>query len=153
MTRRNARRTMASALAALCASAFAAAGASAAQMKPGLWRIESKSEMHGMPVPTGARKHTYERCLSPSQARHPWREMQQATEGECRFSDIRHTGRRVAYRMRCTGRDGRITGHGMAVFEAPTRYHGSSDLQMTAEGMKLTVHTTITGRWLRACSN
>lgn len=153
MMQRSALRMLGWSMAALCASAVAASGAAAAQLKPGLWKLEAKTETQGMPVPIGPQDRVFTRCLNTSEVRHPWRELQQSTAGECVFSNFHRSGDEIVYSMHCAGQNGGIAGRGTADFDTPTRYESKSELRMDTQGLKISMHTAIDGRWLGACTS
>lgn len=95
-------------------------------MRPGLWRIDSRSEILGSGQPPSAT--TLQRCfnaadLRESTAAHP-------PKPGCEITDYRTTGRKASWGIRCGGAE-RVSGTGSLEFEGAEAYRGQA--RMTVE--------------------
>lgn len=130
-------------------SAFGVAFAGGASVQPGLWEIHDKVVMHG--VPYSPPPQTYKECVTATEAKNFWRDLQHNKDKNCRYTDVKISGNRASWHMQCNGKGGATQGTATAVIDGPTRYHAASDMTSSAGGRSFKIHVETTGRRLGAC--
>ncbi|WP_265587139.1 DUF3617 domain-containing protein [Sphingomicrobium arenosum] len=101
----------------LAAAALAAPLAAAAPTpQPGLWTVEARVvSVDSQNVPALVRRmvegrvETYERCLTPAQARGQFERLLVQEEARCSFSEARFAGGAMRVKGRCTSDKGDMT--------------------------------------------
>lgn len=103
---------------------------SAANMREGLWEIQSQADMPGMPVkvqPTVVRH-----CYTKEDVKDQKRVI--ASDGNCTVTDLKSSGNKVSWTMKCTGPNA-ATMTGETVFGSDSY---SSVMQMKGGGHSMT---------------
>jgi hypothetical protein len=68
-----------------------------------LWEVTSKMEMAGMPFPMLAR--TSQICMSKGQEKDPNHAVPKSKEQNCKMSDVKVSGNKSTWKMKCEGKD------------------------------------------------
>lgn len=136
----------------LLASALSIAGVAFAgdlSIQPGMWEIHDKVVMKG--VPYSSPPQTLKKCISPKEAKSILQDLQSSKQKNCHVSDVKVSGNRASWRIRCSGGGGNMHGTAMTVIDNPTHYHGVSDMTSTSGGTTMKIHVETTGRRLGSC--
>lgn len=110
-------------------------------MREGLWEISSQVEMPGMPmkIPPTVMKHCYTKADVAD------RKKLIARENDCKVTDMKTSGNKVTWTMKCTGRNA-ATMTGETVFGKDSY---ASVMHMKAQGHNMT--TKVKGKRLGDC--
>ncbi len=123
----------------LAAAALSTATAHAATGES--WEVTTKTDMPGMPVAMGETTVTI--CLAKGAAKDP-KQLVRQEEG-CEMTDIKTSGSKTTWKMRCD-RDGEVmTGTG-EVTHKPDSYQGVTRLSGTSEGKKVDMTANYQGK-------
>lgn len=143
------------AAALVAASALACAGFAAAQPArqlfiagtgpDELWDVTMKMEIAGMPMAMPAQ--TNQVCLKRD--RKP--EDTIPRQDDCRVTDSKVTGNKVAYKMVCTGKNP-MTAEG-EITSSATSYEGRMRVRSTKKGEEMDMTQNFTGRRVGACTD
>lgn len=111
------------------------------------WEVTSKTEMAGMPYAMPETVITV--CQPKSGAPDPQQMMQD--EGNCKVSDVKSSGNKVTWKVRCKG-DGQDMKGGGEITHSKSSYQGSMHMSGTADGEKVDMKATYRGKRLgQAC--
>ena len=122
---------------AILSGAFIIPGAASAAgggMKEGLWEITTSMDMPGMPFQPAPTKVT--RCYTKEDLKDDSKVIPKQ-EGDCKITDMKHTGSKVTWKIVCTGKS-KGKGQGEIIYKGDSAYDGSMKLEM--EGMEVTSH-------------
>ncbi|GAB4120038.1 MAG: hypothetical protein Fur0026_10770 [Sideroxydans sp.] len=120
--------------------------ASLAQAAPGeTWEVTSKSEMTGMPYAMPETTMTV--CQSKSGEPDPKQMMEQ--DGNCKVSDVRHSGNKTTWKVRCDGDGQKMSGSG-EITHGKSSYQGTMRMSGTADGEKVDMNATYSGKRIGA---
>ena len=100
-------------------------------MQEGEWKITTKTEMPGMPMPMPPVTHT--QCLTNDDL---IPQSNQQGGGDCRISDIEVDGNTVSWTMHCTGQGGETKGSGKITYSGD-RFEGTMKMVMTQANMQM----------------
>jgi hypothetical protein len=100
-------------------------------MQEGLWEISTTMSMPGMPkMPPTRVTHCYTKeDLKDSNKVVPQQ------KSDCRVTDMKYSGNKVAWKMICTGKNA-SKGEGEMIYKGATAYEGS--MKMETQGMVMT---------------
>lgn len=111
------------------------------------WEVTSKTEMAGMPYAMPETVITV--CQPKGGAPDPQQMMQD--EGNCKVSDVKTSGNKVTWKVRCDG-DGQKMSGGGEVTHGKSSYQGSMHMSGTADGEKVDMKASYRGKRLgEAC--
>lgn len=115
--------------------------ASAACAAPGeWWEISSKTEMPGMPF--SMPETTVRVCVAKDAATDPRQTMQ---DPACKMTDIRTSGNKTTWKMRCV-RDGEVMNGDGEFTGTPDNYRGTTRLKGTSGGQAINMTSTYRGK-------
>lgn len=100
-----------------------------------LWEISNAMEMQGMSMPSSTQRS----CLAKNQAYKPAPE-----DKNCKVSDVRVSGNKTSWKMRCTGRDA-MEGDGVMTKTATT-LNGVMNMRTQGEQMTMKMSGRIVGK-------
>jgi len=121
-----------------------AASAAGGGMKEGLWEITTSMDMPGMPFQPAPTKVT--RCYTKEDLKDDSKVIPKQ-EGDCKITDMKHTGNKVSWKMVCTGKS-KGKGHGEIVYKGDTAYDGTMKFEME----KMEVTSRYKARRIGACN-
>lgn len=120
----------------------------APNMQPGLWEMQTTTEIPGMPAGIGVPAITLQHCFTANDvAQNKAMEPQQ---GDCRLTHMQQTGDDITWSMQCTGEQA-LTIEGNGTFSG-THYQVSN--RMTMHGGMMagqTLTSTVKARLLGPC--
>ncbi len=125
----------------ICLALLLGAYASSAAAAPGeWWEITSRTEMPGMPFKMP--ETTVRVCVAKDAATDPRQTMQ---DKDCKMTDVRTTGNKTTWKMRCV-RDGEVmNGDGEFVGDA-NGYKGVTRLKGTSGGQPIDMTSSYRGK-------
>jgi len=109
------------------------------------WEVTSKTEMAGMPYAMPETVITV--CQPKGGAPDPQQMMQ--NEGNCKVSDIKTSGNKVTWKVRCEG-DGQKLSGGGEITHSQSSYQGSMHMNGTADGEKVDMKVSYRGKRIGA---
>lgn len=126
----------------MCLAVSTCLSASAACASPGeSWEVITKTDMAGMPAGMGETTATI--CIQKGAEKDPKQLMKQA--GDCQVTDVKTSGTRTTWKMRCD-RDGDImTGKGEVVHKTNS-YKGVTTLTGTSDGTAVNMTANYQGK-------
>jgi len=136
------RMSIVAALALGCALPCAAAPA----LNPGEWQITAKTEMTGLPMQMPPQSVTFTNCVTADQ---PVPTQPQKQE-QCKIFDVKTEGQAVSWSVECNADEGKMKGSGTIVYDGDTMT-GEQKMNVSAEGMNLTVVMHMSGKRLGPC--
>lgn len=105
------------------------------------WQITTKTDMPGAPIAMGASTVTV--CMEKGKENDPKRMMQQ--DSDCKMTDIKASGNKTTWKMRCD-RDGeKMTGSGEVTHQA-TSFKGSTRLSGQSNGEAIDMTMNYSGK-------
>ena len=110
-----------------------------------LWDVTMRMEIVGMPMAMPAQ--TSQVCLKKD--RKPDDAIPR--QDDCRVSDVKATGNKVAYKMICTGRNP-MTGEG-EITSSPTAYEGRMRIRSTKKGEEMDMVQNFKGQKVGVCTD
>ena len=111
------------------------------------WEVTSKTEMAGMPYAMPETIITV--CQPKGGAPDPQQMMQD--EGNCKVSDVKTSGNKVTWKVRCDG-DGQKMSGGGEITHSMSSYQGTMHMSGTADGEKVDMKASYRGKRLgEAC--
>ncbi len=111
------------------------------------WEITSKSEMAGMPYAMPETTMTV--CQPKSGEPDPKQMMEQ--DGNCRVTNVKHSGSKTTWKMNCSGDGQKMTGSG-EITHSKSSYQGKSHMSGMADGEKIDMTATYRGKRIgKAC--
>jgi hypothetical protein len=119
-------------------------------IQPGLWEIQTKITVTGMPFPMPPRAGSLKRCIGKAEVEHPWKNLQK--NKDCKFTDFKVSGHVTSYKMRCGGQTA-AQGQGVMVIDSAAAFHGHTDMTMQSDGNTMKVHTESVGHRVGACKD
>jgi hypothetical protein len=105
------------------------------------WEITTKSEMAGMPYAMPETTMTV--CQPKSGEPDPKQMMEQ--DGNCKVTDVKHTGSKTTWKMRCDGDGQKMSGSG-EITHNKSSYQGKSRMSGTADGEKIDMSASYRGK-------
>lgn len=116
--------------------------ASLAQAAAGeTWEVTSKSEMTGMPYAMPETTMTV--CQPKSGKPDPQQMMEQ--DGNCKVSDVKHSGNKTTWKVRCDGDGQKMSGSG-EITHSKSSYQGTMHMSGTADGEKVNMNASYRGK-------
>lgn len=123
------------------------------QIKPGLWEFVTKVKMPGMSAAMPALSSR--QCLTAKEiARRERQLVHPPSNGigvKCETRDFVRKGNTTTWKMNCTGEQGTSQGVGKVVYDSPTAYHGTLQVNARMQGQSLNMTQHITARRTGAC--
>ena len=119
-----------------------------AEIKEGLWEIQTSMEMPGMPVkipPTTTRT-----CMSRNDAV-PKPSAPKGQEQECKIKDQNISGNTVTYSMECKGKDGSTTEISGKMTYSGDAMEGTSTMKMSGP-VAMEMSSKMTGKYVGPCT-
>jgi len=114
---------------------------SAAYAAPGeWWEVNAKMEMAGMPFAMPST--TTKVCLAKDAVNDPRQSMQ---DKECKMTDIKTSGNKTSWKMRCV-RDGEVMNGTGEITSTADSYHGRMHLSGKSDGEAMNMTTTYRGK-------
>ena len=104
------------------------------------WEVTTAMSMQGMSIPGRPTKA----CVPKREDRLPIGD----SNGECETYDIKHNGKTVTFKMRCTGKNA-YTGDGEMTYDGPDKYKGRMNMLMNQGKDAMTMN--MSGRKLGEC--
>ncbi|OHC91745.1 MAG: hypothetical protein A3J87_06045 [Sideroxydans sp. RIFOXYB12_FULL_59_6] len=105
------------------------------------WEVTTQSEMSGAPY--AMPETTITVCQPKSGEPDPKQMMEQ--DGNCKVSDIKHSGNKTTWKMRCNGDGQKMNGSG-EITHNKSSYQGKSRMSGTADGEKFDMTATYRGK-------
>jgi hypothetical protein len=105
------------------------------------WEITTKSEMAGMPY--AMPETTMILCQPKSGEPDPKQMMEQ--DSNCKVTDVKHSGSKTTWKMRCDGDGQKMSGSG-EISHSKNSYQGKSRMSGTADGEKIDMTATYRGK-------
>lgn len=136
---------------ALGVSLAATAAAKGLNMQPGLWQMEVKATVTGLPFQMAPRSHSFKKCLTRDDVQNPWNNIEKNTKENCKYSNLKTSARHMSWTMKCSG-NGNVEGTGEITLDSPTRYRGRTDMTIHQGGQTMKTHADVTGHRLGPCS-
>lgn len=109
------------------------------------WQVTSKSEMSGMPYAMPETILTV--CQAKGGAPDPQQMMQE--DSHCKVSDVKTSGNKITWKIRCKG-DGQDMSGGGELTHGKSSYQGSMHMSGTADGEKVDMKSSYSGKRLGA---
>lgn len=103
------------------------------------WEITTTSEMNGMKMP----ESTLTICLAKGGKPDPQQMMQD--DGNCKISDIKTSGSKTSWKVRCDGDGQKMSGSGEFT-HSKNSYQGKMRISGTADGEKMEMSTSYRGK-------
>lgn len=126
----------------ICAGFLFGLAAAAAQAVPGeYWEVTTKMEMAGMPFAMPA--VTMKLCVPKGGEKNP--QHMQKKDSDCKMSDVRISGNKVAWKASCVHDGETLSGAGESYYEGDS-YHGTLHLTGNSRGHDLDMTQTYNGR-------
>lgn len=121
--------------------------ASYAHAEPGeTWEVTSKAEVAGMPGMMPASTMTV--CQAKASGPDPQR-MQE--DKNCKISDVKNSGSKVTWKVRCKGDGQDLTGSG-EITSSKSSYQGTMQMSGTSDGEKMSMKVNYSGKRIgQAC--
>lgn len=120
--------------------------ASLAQAAAGeTWEVTTKSEMSGMPY--GMPETTMTVCQPKSGEPDPKQMMEQ--DGNCKVTDVKHSGNKTTWKVRCDGDGQKMSGSG-EITHSKNSYQGTTHMTGTADGEKVDMKASYRGKRIGA---
>lgn len=138
-----------SGVAAATLLAAASAYAGGLDMRPGLWEVVTTTTTTGLPFAMPAKTSSSKHCISEKQLAAPWKGLQD--NKNCKVTELHSDRNGASWEVRCTG-EAAAQGKGRMTMDSPTAYHGYVDLTTSEGGLKMHVHTELTGRRIGNCT-
>jgi hypothetical protein len=112
------------------------------QAAPGeYWEFTTKMEMAGMPFAMPAT--TVKICVPQGGERNP--QHMQKKDDNCQVSDVKTSGNKVSWKVRCINEGKVMTGHGESTHERD-RYHGYMQMRGEVDGQTMDMKNTYNAR-------
>ncbi len=105
------------------------------------WEVTSKSEMSGMPY--AMPETTITVCQPKSGKPDPKQMMEQ--DGNCKVTDVKHSGNKTTWKMRCDGDGQKMSGSGQ-ITHSKSSYQGTTHMTGTADGEKVYMKASYRGK-------
>ncbi|MBU0688106.1 MAG: DUF3617 domain-containing protein [Gammaproteobacteria bacterium] len=105
------------------------------------WEVTTKSEMVGMPY--AMPETTLTVCQPKSGEPDPKQMMER--DGNCKVSDVKHSGSKTTWKMRCDGDGQKMSGSG-EITHGKSSYQGTSRMSGTADGEKFDMTASYRGK-------
>ncbi|MBA3024594.1 MAG: DUF3617 domain-containing protein [Gammaproteobacteria bacterium] len=105
------------------------------------WEITTKSEMAGMPY---AMPETTMTVCQPKNGEPDPKQMMER-DGNCKVTDVKHSGSKTTWKMRCDGDGQKMSGSG-EISHSKNSYQGKSRMSGTADGEKFDMTATYRGK-------
>jgi len=116
--------------------------ASLAQAAAGeTWEITTKSEMAGMPY---AMPETTMTVCQPKRGEPDPKQMMEQ-DGNCKVTDVKHSGSKTTWKIRCDGDGQKMSGSG-EITHSKNSYQGTSRMSGTADGEKVDMKVSYRGK-------
>lgn len=127
----------------LCAGLIASvATATAVYAAPGeYWEITTKMEMPGMPMAMPAM--TVKVCVPAGGERNP--QYMQKKDDKCQMSDVKTSGNKVSWKVKCVDRGETMTGSGESTHDRDS-WRGSMHMKGTSGGQQIDMAQSYSGR-------
>jgi hypothetical protein len=111
------------------------------------WEVTTKSEMAGMPY--AMPETTLTVCQPKSGEPDPKQMMER--DGNCKVTDVKHSGSKTTWKMRCDGDGQKMSGSG-EITHSKSSYQGTSRMSGTADGEKFDMTASYRGKRIgQAC--
>jgi hypothetical protein len=105
------------------------------------WEVTTKSEMAGMPY---AMPETTMIVCQPKSGEPDPKQMMER-DGNCKVSDVKHSGSKTTWKMRCDGDGQKMSGSG-EITHSKSSYQGTSRMSGTADGEKFDMTASYRGK-------
>lgn len=119
-------------------------------MHPGLWRVETKTTIKGLPFPMSPKTFSMDECVTSEHIKNPWKNMQK--NKNCHYTDLQVSGNSAKWKIKCGGEQPML-GEGAIIMDSPTRYHGYSDMKVQGGDMPMKTHAEYKGHRIGSCPN
>lgn len=105
------------------------------------WEITTKSEMAGMPY---AMPETTMTVCQPKSGEPDPKQMMER-DGNCKVTDVKHSGSKTTWKIRCDGDGQKMSGSG-EITRSKSSYQGTSRMSGTADGEKFDMTASYRGK-------
>ena len=117
-------------------------------MQPGLWEINMKMEMAGMPG-GGMPQTTMRQCIRPTDIEDARRTIPQNNDSKCEMKDYKMQGNTASWRMECKGPNA-MSGTGNITYSGAS-YTGTTKLAMKQGGQMINMTQVYSGKRVGDC--
>ena len=117
-------------------------------MTPGLWEINMKSEIQGMPGGMGMPATTMRQCVRPADVQDSKRTVPQQ-DPKCEMKDYKLEGNTASWRFECKGPE-TMSGSGNMTYSGNS-YSGTTKMSMKQQGRVINMNQSYSGKRLGDC--